>query len=110
MIEPEQLQNGDEVAIRLNNQTHYFKFNFRRIENKQYIFLSIESGSISLRNIKHILAKGSFNSNILTIDKTINVQQAKDYLNFLIENDIIVNFQESPKYYTVKLPSTYKAN
>lgn len=110
MLETEPLQNGDEVAIRLNNQTHYFKFNFRRIENKQYIFLSIESGSISLRNIKHILAKSLLKSNTLTIDKTINEQQAKDYLNFLIENDIIVNFQESPRCYTVKLNSNYKAN
>lgn len=105
------LKSGDNVSINLNGTTERFKFNYRDVGGTPYIFLSVCNGTISLLNIKHIIAKG-FKGN--PYSHTIKVYKKAgfpymDYLRFLIDNHIVEKdiVEENDYVFELKLTEPY---
>ncbi|MDT9683329.1 hypothetical protein RND61_14785 [Streptomyces sp. TRM76323] len=94
------LKSGDDVAITLNGKHEYYKFNYRAINGTLYIFLSVCNGTISLLNIKHILAKGYKGRDDIPevlVYKKSGVHY-NDYLTFLLDNGIVSSIVEENEY------------
>ena len=93
------IKNDEKISFIYENELLFLHFNFRKIENKWYIYLTKDCGKINLNNIKYIIAQG--NQNKVSISKKENNYQ--DKVNFLLDNDIATVITQTNNHIYFKL-------